>query len=89
MLVFRLCASVICRWFLYTSPRKRILHGLDHIVAALAREMNTTEGALKVAVHRLRKRYRELFRQEIADTVVDPAEVESELRYLAAVLTRK
>lgn len=56
--------------------------------ADLAREMNTSEGALKVAIHRLRKRYRELFRQEIADTV-DPAEVESELRYLAAVLARK
>jgi RNA polymerase sigma factor (sigma-70 family) len=57
--------------------------------AALAREMNSSEGALKVAIHRLRKRYRELFRQEIADTVADPAEVEPELRYLAAVLTRK
>ena len=57
--------------------------------AALAREMNTSEGALKVAIHRLRKRYRELFRQEIADTVADPTEVESELRYLAAVLTKK
>jgi len=61
----------------------------DAPYAALAREMNTSEGALKVAIHRLRKRYRELFRQEIADTVADPAEVESELRYLAAVLTRK
>jgi RNA polymerase sigma factor (sigma-70 family) len=57
--------------------------------AALAREMNTSEGALKVATHRLRKRYRELFRQEIADTVAHPAEVETELRYLATVLTRK
>ena len=57
--------------------------------ADLAREMTTSEGALKVAIHRLRKRYRELFRQEIADTVADAAEVESELRYLAAVLTRK
>jgi len=56
---------------------------------ALAREMNTSEGALKVAIHRLRKRYRELFRQEIADTVADPGEVESELRFLAAALTRK
>src|SRR5580700_11187269 len=37
--------------------------------ALLARDMNTSEGALKVAIHRLRKRYRELFRQEIADTV--------------------
>jgi RNA polymerase sigma factor (sigma-70 family) len=56
---------------------------------ALAREMNTSEGALKVAIHRLRKRYREIVRQEIADTVADPAEVDSELRFLAAVLTRE
>lgn len=61
----------------------------DAPYAALAREMNTSEGALKVAIHRLRKRYRELFRQEIADTVVDPADVESELRHLASVLMRK
>jgi RNA polymerase sigma-70 factor (ECF subfamily) len=61
----------------------------DAPYAALAQEMNTSEGALKVAIHRLRKRYRELFRQEIADTVADPVEVESELRYLASVLTRK
>ncbi len=57
--------------------------------ATLASEMGTSEGALKVAIHRLRKRYRELFRQEIADTVADPAEVESELRYLAAALRSK
>ena len=57
--------------------------------ATLAREMNTSEGALKVAIHRLRKRYRELFRQEIADTVADPGEVESELRFLAAALSTK
>jgi RNA polymerase sigma-70 factor (ECF subfamily) len=61
----------------------------DAPYATLAREMKTSEGALKVAIHRLRKRYRELLRQEIADTVADPAEVESELRFLAAVLTKK
>src|SRR5215468_1974185 len=61
----------------------------DAPYAALAREMNTSEGALKVAIHRLRKRYRELFRQEIADTVVDPADVQSELLHLASVLARK
>src|ERR1041385_555129 len=61
----------------------------DAPYAALAREMNTSEGAIKVAVHRLRKRYRELFRQEIADTVDAPTDVESELRFLAAVLARK
>ena len=61
----------------------------DAPYAALASEMKTSEGALKVAIHRLRKRYRELFRQEIADTVADSADVESELRYLAAVLTSR
>jgi RNA polymerase sigma-70 factor (ECF subfamily) len=61
----------------------------DAPYVSLALEMNTSEGALKVAIHRLRKRYRELFRQEIADTVTDPADVESELRYLATVLTTK
>jgi RNA polymerase sigma-70 factor (ECF subfamily) len=61
----------------------------DAPYAALALEMNTSEGALKVAIHRLRKRYRERLLQEIADTVADPAEVESELRYLAAALTPK
>ena len=61
----------------------------DTPYAAIARDMNTSEGALKVAIHRLRKRYRVLLRQEIADTVSDPAEVESELRFLAAVLTRR
>jgi RNA polymerase sigma-70 factor (ECF subfamily) len=61
----------------------------DAPYVALAHELNTSEGALKVAIHRLRKRYRELFRQEIADTVADTAEVESELRFLAAVLTGK
>jgi len=66
-----------------------LLGQADAPYAALAFEMNTSEGALKVAIHRLRKRYRELFRQEIADTVADPAEVESELRFLAGVLTGK
>jgi RNA polymerase sigma factor (sigma-70 family) len=61
----------------------------DAPYATLARQMNTSEGALKVAIHRLRKRYRELFRQEIADTVADPSDVESELRFLADVLTKK
>ena len=55
----------------------------------LAREMGISEGALNVAIHRLRKRYRDVFRAEIAETVADPAEVESELRYLAAVLGDK
>jgi RNA polymerase sigma-70 factor (ECF subfamily) len=48
-----------------------------------------SEGAARVAVHRLRRRYRELFREEIARTVADPAEVDAELRYLIGVLARR
>lgn len=49
-------------------------------------ELGLSEGAVKVAVHRLRRRYRELLREEIARTVDDPAEVEQEIRDLFAAL---
>lgn len=54
--------------------------------AALALELGTSSGALKVALHRLRRRYRELLRHEIAQTLTDPAEAEDELRALFAAL---
>lgn len=54
--------------------------------AELAAQLNTTEGAARVAGHRLRKRFRELFRATIADTVDDVAEVDDEVRYVARVL---
>ena len=54
--------------------------------AEIARRLDTTEGAVKVAVHRLRQRYREVLRAEIADTVASPGEVEDELRSLFAAL---
>jgi RNA polymerase sigma factor (sigma-70 family) len=43
--------------------------------------------AVKQAVHRMRRRYRELFREEIAQTVAGPSEVEDELKHLFAVLS--
>jgi RNA polymerase sigma factor (sigma-70 family) len=52
----------------------------------LARKLGMTEGAVKSAVHRLRQRYRHLLREEIAQTVAGPGEVEEELRHLIAVL---
>jgi RNA polymerase sigma-70 factor (ECF subfamily) len=54
--------------------------------AEIATRLGTTEGAIKVSVHRLRQRYRELLRAEIADTVGGPDEVEDELRNLFAAL---
>jgi RNA polymerase sigma-70 factor (ECF subfamily) len=54
----------------------------------LAAGLGLSEGATRVAVHRLRKRFRETFRAAVADTVSDPAEVDDELRHVAAVLSR-
>lgn len=54
--------------------------------AELAAKLKMTEGAVKVAVHRLRARYRELLREEIAKTVSSPSEVDEELRHMFSVL---
>jgi len=54
--------------------------------ATLARQAGLTEGAFKVAVHRARARYKEALRQEVAQTVAAPAEVDDELRHLLAAL---
>jgi len=52
----------------------------------LAARLGLTENALKVAIHRLRQRYRTLLRATIAETVRDEAELEEEMRYLVSVL---
>ena len=49
---------------------------------AVAKTLGMDEGAVRVAVHRLRKRYRQLLRDEIANTLADPALVEEEMRAL-------
>ncbi len=54
--------------------------------ADAARRMGMSEGAVKVAIHRLRKRFRAIVRDEIAQTVPSSSEVETELRYLVEVL---
>ncbi len=54
--------------------------------AAMAEQLGMTEGAVKVAVYRLRQRYGELLRSEVAQTVTTPVEVEEELRYLVSVI---
>jgi RNA polymerase sigma factor (sigma-70 family) len=50
--------------------------------ADIAARLNLTEPAVKMAVHRLRARYREILRAEIAHTVSSPEEVEEEVRHL-------
>jgi len=55
--------------------------------AAIAQRVAMSEGTLRVTVHRLRQRYRELLRLEIANTVGAPEEVDDEIRYLFASLS--
>ena len=55
--------------------------------AQAARQLGLTEGAVKVTVHRLRKRFREIVRGEIAQTLRDPKLVDEELRHLVAALS--
>ncbi len=50
--------------------------------ASLAAQAGMNEGALRVAVHRLRKRYRDLLQAEIANTVSSPEEAKEELKHL-------
>jgi RNA polymerase sigma factor (sigma-70 family) len=54
--------------------------------AQIAREFGMNENAVKQAFHRLRQRYRQLLREEVAHTVATPAEIEDELRHLIAAL---
>lgn len=83
----------------YASDGKRELFGLLKETlsgqkratssAELAARCGLTVGAVDVAAHRLRRRYRELLREEIAHTVSHPAEIEEEIRHLKAVLGQR
>jgi len=56
--------------------------------AAVAADLGMTEGAIKMAVLRMRERYRALFRHEIEQTVAAPSEVEEEIRHVVLILSR-
>ena len=57
---------------------------LKQAVAAL--ELGMNEAAVKVAIHRMRRRFREIIKKEIADTLNDPTHVEEELQHLISAL---
>lgn len=52
----------------------------------VARELGTSEGAVKTRVHRLRQRFGQLLRAEIAETVANPEDVDDEVRHLLGVI---
>lgn len=54
--------------------------------ADVATRLGVTESALKSVVHRMRRRYADLFRDEVAQTVADPKDTEDEIRHMLTVL---
>ncbi|MFZ0589029.1 MAG: hypothetical protein WAM39_00970 [Bryobacteraceae bacterium] len=50
--------------------------------ANLAAELKTTESSVKVTIHRLRRRYRDLLRASVSHTLADPEDVDEEIRFL-------
>jgi len=56
--------------------------------AAVGEALGMTPGAVKTAVHRLRRRFHDGLRRHIAETVADPAEIDDEIRYLIGALGR-
>jgi len=66
----------------------RLTGDTDHSsYAELGARLNISEGAVKVAVHRMRARFRQLLREEIAQAVSGSSDVDEELRYLVSVLS--
>ena len=57
--------------------------------ASCAQELGMTEGAVRVALHRLRGQFGRHLRQTLAETVSDPGEIDSEIQYLLRVLARR
>jgi RNA polymerase sigma-70 factor (ECF subfamily) len=72
---------------LYEKLKPFLMMGKSEIpYAQAAGELKMTEGAVRVAVHRLRKRYRELLRDEIAQTLANPAQADEEMQALFCAL---
>src|SRR5262245_40438937 len=81
----------------YRGDRARLFEALKPFVwgeeagassGEVGAALELSEGAVRVAVHRLRRSYREFLREEIAQTVATPDEVDDELRHLIEIVSR-
>ncbi|MCY2927251.1 MAG: sigma-70 family RNA polymerase sigma factor, partial [Planctomycetota bacterium] len=72
---------------LYAAIQASLTGGAEALdTARAARELKMTPGGVRTAVHRLRRRYRDLLKAEIAQTVESPAQIEEEINYLLECL---
>ena len=60
----------------------------DGEYAQIAQQLGISRNHVAVTIHRLGRRYRDLLREEVAQTVDDPAEIDEELSFLLKVLSR-
>jgi RNA polymerase sigma-70 factor (ECF subfamily) len=68
---------------------KNLLSGeRDEAYASISQRLKMAEGTVRVAVHRLRQRYGQLLRAEVAQTVADESEVDEEVKFLVQVLSQ-
>ncbi len=73
---------------LYTELRQTVTVDAEATpYSEIATRLSMTEGAVRIAVHRLRRRYRELLHGEIAQTVDSSDEVEAEIRHLLGLFS--
>jgi len=74
----------------FFSATKHLLHGdrSSHTYAEIASRIGMTEGALKVSVSRMRRRFRELLVEAVRDTVGTPGDLQPELRHLLRAVRR-
>ncbi len=73
----------------FTELQAYLTHEADlGVIAAAAQRLEMGEGALKVALHRLRRRFGEYLRAQVGSTVASADQVEEELRHLVAALSR-
>src|SRR3954469_14761331 len=73
---------------IYSQLERFLMVGKDEgSYGQAATALQMSEGTVRVAVHRLRRRYRELLREEIAQTLSDPAQAEEEMKALFAAFT--
>ena len=73
----------------FTTLKPWLDGGADCSQAEAAQALGMSETAVKVAIHRLRARFREIIRAEVAATVSDPADAAEELRHLIAIASAR
>lgn len=71
---------------LFEELKEQVWGDRAEAYSTLAQRLNTSEGALRIAAHRMRDRFRTFLREEVAHTAERPEEVDSELRYLVSLL---